>query len=364
MQFKDSILQLPVYKPSNLTATQPGSMVKLSSNENALGPSPRALAAMQAAIGLCHSYPDSSALALRVALANRVGLSPNRVICGNGSDELIMLLSLGFLSEGDEAVMAAGTFISYLLRTREMGGTAVQVPLRPDYTHNLPAMLAAITSRTRLLYVCNPNNPTGTSVGADEISAFLAAVPDHVLVVMDEAYVEYAIRPDFPDTVAALRAGRKNLIILRTFAKIHGLAGLRLGYGLAHPEVIEYLHRARPVFNVNTLAQVGGLAALDDEEHIARTRAHAQRSRAFFEHELGMLGLQPIASETNFIAVYVGDDGAIAEELRQQGYAVMPISGWGVSGCIRISFGTMEQNAGFMAALRYVLEQRSVLTSI
>lgn len=350
MHFKDYIAGLPAYKPAKLIAQQAQGVVKLSSNENPLGPSPRALEAMQAALSNVYRYPDSSATALRQALADHAGLTADHVLCSNGSDELIFLLCVAFLREGDEAVMAHGTFISYFLRTLEMGAQAVRVPLH-DYTHDLEALIAAITPRTRLLFLCNPNNPTGTSNGAAELQALLARVPDDVLVVMDEAYIEFVVRPDYPDLVPELRDGRTNLILLRTFAKIHGLAGLRLGYAYAAPQLIGYLDRARPTFNVNALAQIGGIAALHDQEHVARSRAHANAGREFFQRELTALGLRPIPSETNFVAVDVGDDGAITEGLREHGFTVTPLGGWGLPGLIRISFGTEDENRRFMAAL-------------
>jgi histidinol-phosphate aminotransferase len=276
------------------------------------------------------------------------------VTCSNGSDELILLLCLAMLREGDEAVMAEGTFISYFLRTLEMGARAVRVPLQ-HYTHDLDALAEAITPRTRLLFVCNPNNPTGTSNGAAEVQALLKRVPAHVLVVMDEAYIEYATRPDYPDLLPELRAGRPNLLLLRTFAKIYGLAGLRLGYAFAAPELISYLERARPTFNTNALAQVAGVAALGDTAHVERSRAHASASRHFYTRELRALGLEPIASETNFIAVPVGNDGEVSEALRERGFTVNPLGGWGLPGVIRISFGTEDENQRFMTALRAVL---------
>jgi histidinol-phosphate aminotransferase len=350
MQFKEWIQTLPAYKPPKLIAKQTSDMVKLSSNENALGPSPLALEALHDALPTIYRYPDTAAAALREALAAHVGLTPEHVICSNGSDELVFLLCLTFLREGDEAVMAQGTFISYLLRTIVMGGTPVRVPLR-DYTHDLAALREAITPRTRLLFVCNPNNPTGTSNGAEEVARLLDAVPDNVLVVMDEAYIEYVQRPDYPDLLPEIRNARPNLILLRTFAKIYGLAGLRVGYAYTHPDIVAYLDRARPTFNVNALAQVAAIAALRDSDHVARSRAHAEASRAFFARELPRLGLEPIPSETNFIAVAVGDDAAVTERLYQQGFTVTPLSGWGVPGCIRISFGTEAQNQRFIAAL-------------
>lgn len=354
MHYKEYIKNLPAYKPAKLITGPSEELVKLSSNENPLGPSPLALAALQTALAGIHRYPDSQALGLRAALAERAGLGPEHVTCANGSDELVLLVCLAFLREGDEAVMADGTFISYMRRTLEMGGVPVRVPLR-DYAHDLAAMADAIGPRTRIVFVCNPNNPTGTSSGAAEVRAFLERVPEDVLVVMDEAYIEFVNRPDYPDLLPDLRDGRKNLLLTRTFAKIYGLAGLRLGYAYGHPELISYLEQARPTFNVGLLAQIAGVAALGDSEHLARSRAHTEASRAFFETELRALGLEPIPSETNFVAFAVGDDAAVSEGLRARGYTVTPLAGWGLPGLIRVSFGTEEQNRGFIAALKATL---------
>lgn len=356
MHYKDYIATLPPYKPPKLIRQQPQGVVKLSSNENPLGPSPRALAAIREAAASVNRYPDAGSLALRQGIAAHHDVTPEMVLCTNGSDEMVLLLCLAFLGEGDEAVMAQGTFISYYLRTLEMGAQAVRVPLR-DHTHDLDALAAAVTDRTRLLFVCNPNNPTGTSNGAAELSRLIERVPEDVLVVVDEAYIEFVERPDYPNLLAELRAGRKNLILLRTFAKIYGLAGLRLGYSFGHPEVIGYLERARPTFNVNSLAQAAGLAALEDDEHVARSRAHANACRAQLIRELRSLGLDPIPSQTNFVAVDVGDDMAVTMALMDHGFTVNPLSGWGLPGYIRISFGTDAENARFFEALRAVLAQ-------
>lgn len=354
MRFKPHIQNLPAYKPAKLIAGPAADLVKLSSNENPLGPSPLAVAALHAAVAGVHRYPDSGSLALRQALADHAGLSLAHVTCGNGSDELVLLICLAFLDPGDEVVMAEGTFISYLLRTLELDARPVRVPLSA-YTHDLAAMAAAITPRTRVVFLCNPNNPTGTTNGAAEVAAFLERVPADVLVVLDEAYVEFVGRPDYPDLLPALRDGRPNLLLLRTFAKIHGLAGLRLGYAYGHPDLVAYLERARPTFNINLLAQVAGAAALADAEHVARSRAHADASRSFFLAELRAMGLDPIPSETNFVAVPVGDDAAVSDGLRERGFTVTPLAGWGLPGLIRISFGTEDQNRSFIAALRAVL---------
>ncbi|MBK9942655.1 MAG: histidinol-phosphate transaminase [Kouleothrix sp.] len=354
MHFKEYIATLPPYKPPTLIRKQPAGMVKLSSNENPLGPSPRALAAIQAAAAQVHRYPDAGSLALREAIATRFDLTPNMVLCTNGSDEMVFLLALGFLREGDEAVMAGGSFISYYLRTIEMGGVAVRVPLR-DFTHDLDAMAAAVTNRTRLLFLCNPNNPTGTINSAEQVRQLLERVPEDVLIVADEAYIEFVDQPGYPDLLAELRAQRKNLIVLRTFAKIYGLAGLRLGYAFAHPELIGYLERARPTFNVNAIAQAAGVAALGDEQHVERSRAHATACRRLFMRELQARGLRPIPSATNFIAVQVGDDMQVASALMDHGFTVTPLSGWGLPGYIRISFGADDENARFFAALSGII---------
>ncbi len=354
MRYKEYIANLPPYKPPKLVRQQPTGVVKLSSNENPLGPSPRALAALQAAAENIHRYPDAGALALRQGLAARFGVTPEMIACTNGSDEMVFLLCLAFLREGDEAVLAHGSFISYYLRTLEMGAHAMRVPLR-DHTHDLEAMADAVTDRTRLLFVCNPNNPTGTTNSAAEVARLLACVPEDVLLVMDEAYIEFVDRAEYPDLLAELKAGRRNLVLLRTFAKIYGLAGLRVGYAFGHPDVIGYIERARPTFNVNALGQVAALAALEDEEHVARSRDHAATCRALFLHELRALGLHPIPSQTNFVAVEVGDDAGMAAALMDHGFTVNPLAGWGLPGYIRISFGTDDENARFLTALRDVL---------
>jgi histidinol-phosphate aminotransferase len=351
MYYKEWIEHLPEYKPAELIGRQSQRMVKLSSNENVLGPSPRALEALAPAMLQLNRYPDASSALLRQALGEHAHLSPDHVICGNGSDELVFLLCVAFLREGDEVIMANGAFISYLLRTTIMGGKAVQVPLR-EYTHDLAAMADAITPQTRLIFVCNPNNPTGTSNGAEEVQAFLERVPEDVVVVMDEAYGEYVTRKDYPDLLPELRNGRKNLVLLRTFAKIYGLAGLRLGYGYAHPEVISYLNKVRPIFNVNSLSQAVGVAALKDVVHVARSRSHAESCRRFFGEQLQTMGLQPLPSETNFLAVHVGDDLLVTKQLLSRGFMVTPLTGWGLPGFIRFSFGTDDQNQDFVAALQ------------
>ncbi len=356
LPFKPHIAALPAYKPP---AVPPGlgRVVDLSSNENPLGPSPRAVEALRAAAASVHRYPDAGGSALKEALAAKCGLTSAHIALGNGADEWVLLLCQSLLEPGDEVVMAQGSFISYVLRATQVGAQLVRVPLA-DYTHDLEGMAEAITPRTRLVFVCNPNNPTGTAVNAQQVEAFLQRVPQRVPVAFDEAYYEYALASgsDFPRSVDALRAGQPNLIVLRSFSKIYGLAGLRVGYLLAQPAVVDYLERARPPFNVNRLAQVAALAALDDDEHVRRSVAANEEARAFFSRELAGLGLAYLPTRTNFVAVRVErPSGEVARALLERGFVTTPLDGWGVPGWLRFSFGLPEENRAFIAALKEVV---------
>jgi histidinol-phosphate aminotransferase len=359
MQFKDYLAKLPTFRPPASAGPRPANLARMSSNENPIGPSPKAVAAMHEAINHVNRYPDPGSWPLRHALGAHFGVPGDHVLCTNGSDELIFMLCFAFLREGDEAVMADGSFVSYAMRTASVGGQSIRVPLR-DHVHDLDAMADAITGQTRLVFLCNPNNPTGTILGAEAIANFIDRVPEDTLIVADEAYIEFMEGSDTPDLIAKVAKGRRNLIVTRTFAKIYGLAGLRLGYAFGHPDVVAYLDRARTVFNVNMLAQVAGPAALKDTEHVQRVRAHADHWRKRYTEELRAMGLEPIPSATNFMAVKVGDDAAVAKGLMERGIAVNPIGGWGVPGHIRISFGTDEENERFFVALREVVQQAKV----
>ena len=332
----------------------PAGVARMSANENPLGPSPKAVAAAQQAVLDMHRYADGTGAVLRDALARRVGLQADQVVLTNGSDELIWLICDTFLREGDEVLTAAGTFTSYARRARGQGARLIEVPLL-DYRHDLPAMAAAISPDTRLIFVCIPNNPTGTSNSAAELNTFLAQVPDDVLVVVDEAYVEFATDPDYPQLTAQLQAGRENLLLLRTCAKVYGLAGIRIGYGYAHREIVAALDRMRTYFNVNIVAQAAALAALDDHEHVARSREHAATSRELYSRELGRIGVRVLPGATNFVAIEVADDAALAAQLRDRGFLTNPLSGWGLPGLLRISFGTAAENLALIEALRDLL---------
>ena len=325
-------------------------VIKLASNENPLGPSPKALAVLADAAKTLHRYPDGGAFRLRTALADRWKVSLDQVILGNGSDEIIGLLARAFLSPGDEAVMADNTFVIYKMEVTAAHGVPVIVPLK-DGRHDLTAMAKAITPRTKLLFVCNPNNPTGTMVSATEMDALMAKVPAHAIVVLDEAYCEYARDPHFPDSLGYVRRERQ-AIVLRTFSKIYGLAGLRIGYGVTTAEIAGYLNRVRPPFNTNSLAQRAALAALGDEEHVAKSRALNQTEMAGVRAGLIALGLQPLPSEANFLYFDAGRDGRIVfEALLREGVIVRHIEG----NHVRVTIGLPEENRQFLQALKQVL---------
>ena len=325
-------------------------VIKLASNENPLGPSPKAMAVINDGVATLHRYPDGGAFRLREAIADRWKISADQVILGNGSDEILSFLARTFLAPGDEAVMADQTFVIYKMEVLAAHGKAVVVPLL-QWRHDVTAMADAITERTRLLFLCNPNNPTGTMVSADEVTSLLARVPEHVVVVFDEAYFEYVRSAEFPDSMAYVKQGR-NAIVLRTFSKIYGLAGLRIGYGVTTPEIANFLNRVRPPFNANSLAQLAALAALDDDEHVANSRAVNQAGMDQVVSGLQVLGFAPIASETNFVYVDVGRDGRrIFEALLRLGVIIRHIEGR----MIRITIGQAEENTAFLTALGQVL---------
>ena len=325
-------------------------VIKLASNENPLGPSPKALDALSEGNATLHRYPDGGAFRLREALANRWKVAHDQVILGNGSDEILGLLARTFLAPGDEAVMADQTFIIYKMEVTAAHGKPIIVPLK-QWRHDLRAMADAITERTRLLFLCNPNNPTGTMVSSEEVEHLLSRVPEQVVVVFDEAYFEYVRSRQFPDSMAYVRQGR-NVIVLRTFSKIYGLAGLRIGYGVATPAIINFLNRIRPPFNANSLAQRAALAALGDDEHVARSRAVNEAGMEQVVKGLAALGFSPIPSEANFVYVDVGRDGhAVFEAMLRQGIIVRHIEGR----MVRVTIGLEEENREFLAALNRVI---------
>ncbi len=330
-------------------------VIKLASNENPLGPSPRAMRALAEEAHRIHLYPDSDSYDLRHALARHLGVQPEQVTVGNGADGIIVQTCLAYLDDGDEVIVGRPSFALYDTYTYVMRARLVPVPLR-DYRLDLEGMAAAITDRTKIIFVCNPNNPTGTIVTADEVSAFMARVPDYVLVVFDEAYYEFVRADDFPDTLAYVREGRKNVMTIRTFSKIYGLAGVRLGYAVADPEVLAPLLKVKEPFAVNRLAQAAGVAALEDDGFLEATIAATINGRQFICRGVQRLGLSCIPSHTNFILVRVGPRAReVAQRLLERGIIVRPCDIYGLPEFLRITVGTPKQNARLLSALEEIL---------
>ncbi|HJP83381.1 MAG TPA: histidinol-phosphate transaminase, partial [Fimbriimonadaceae bacterium] len=321
-------------------------VVKLASNENPLGPSPKAVLALKSAAENAHIYPDGAAYDFRSAVNEKFGIPYDQVLVGNGSDELIHLLGLIFL-EGpdDEVVVGNPSFVRYDAAAHLAGSRLVPVPLDENARHDLPAMLGAVTSRTKLVFIANPNNPTGTLVYREEFDAFLSALPPHVTVVLDEAYFEFAAdEPNFPNSADYIRSGATNVVGLRTLSKTYGLAGIRLGYGFAPPAIADAIQRVREPFNANALAQVAGVAALQDDDHIRRTvennRSGLERLRAIFES----YGAKTFPSFANFIFADLGRPSRpIFERLLELGVIVRPGDVLGAPNCLRVSVGTTEE---------------------
>lgn len=330
-----------------------GEIIKLASNENPLGPSPKARQAMIETIERAHFYPDGGGYYLREAIAEQVGLAMANVILGNGSNEIIEFLGHAYLQPGDEVVVARHSFAVYRLMAQLFGAKVVDVA-DPDFVADLDAMLAAITPKTKEVFIANPNNPTGTMVFQAEIDRFMERVPEHVMVVFDEAYYEFL--DEAPDVIKYVRAGR-NVVVLRTFSKIQGLANLRIGYGLAAPEIIEVLQKARQPFNANGIAQAGALAGLRDEAHMDATRRVTHEGRDFLQSEFLEMGLEFVPSHANFVLVRVGDGKKVFDALLRRGIIVRAMGSYGLPEWIRVSVGTMPQNKVFIAALRELASQ-------
>jgi histidinol-phosphate aminotransferase len=330
-------------------------VVKLASNEGPFPPFPAALEAMERAARDLNRYPDGGAFALRTALAARHGVRFEEIVVGGGADGVIDLLSQATLDPGDEIVCGWPSFPSYVLDALKLGATPVKVPLR-DHAYDLEALLAAITPRTKLVYICHPNNPTGTGNPRTELASFFDRVPDHVLVVLDQAYFEYIDDAEYADGVAELFAQGRRVVVLRTFSKIYGLAGERVGYGVAPEDVVAATSKVRRAFDVTATAQAGAIASIGDEEELARRRTANARGRAQLEQALRAHGLEPAGPALgNFLYVEVGDGRAVFEQLLREGVIVRPLAGFGAPEAIRVSVGTEEENAFFAAALGHVL---------
>jgi histidinol-phosphate aminotransferase len=351
---------LPTYQPGrpieevarelNLPANQ---IIKLASNENPFGPSPRALVAIQKVLTNLNLYPDGNAFYLKQKLAEKLGVAPANLVLGNGSNEIIEFIGHAYFAPGVDIVVSQFCFAIYPLVAKMFGANVIVVPAK-DHGHDLPAMLQAITPQTRVVFVANPNNPTGTLASREDVIQFVNEVPDDVLLVMDEAYIEFL--DDAVDFVSLIRLGvRKNLILMRTFSKIYGLAGLRIGYGIGNPDLIATLEKTRQPFNINSIAQAGALAALDDAEHMRKTRENNARGLDFFQRAFRDLKLEFVPSFANFILVRVGEGQKVFDAMQKQGVIVRPMGGYQLPEWIRISVGTPQENERGLNVLKSVI---------
>jgi histidinol-phosphate aminotransferase len=327
-------------------------VVKLASNEGPWGPFPAALEALARTASVLNRYPDGGAFHLRNALAERHGVDPANVVTGAGADAIIGHLSLAALDPGDEIVTAWPSFISYALDALKLGAVVRRIALVDDH-YDLDALLDAIGPRTKLVYVATPNNPTGTMTTRAELDAYFDRVPNHVLTVLDQAYFEYIDHPDYPDGIAEYAKAGRRVLVLRTFSKIYGLAGLRVGYGVGDPDVIEAIGKTRRAFDVNTQAQAAALASLDGERELSERRRLTHEGRGVLERTLREHGLEPAGpAVANFLFVEVGDDALpLFEALLRQGAIVRPLRAFGAPGALRITVGAADENAFFAAAL-------------
>jgi histidinol-phosphate aminotransferase len=350
----DYLRGLPVYVPGKPIEEVERELniraIKLASNENPLGPSPEAMEAVRAALCESHRYPDGGTNVLREKLAKLRGVQIEQIFIGLGSSEIIDLAARVFLRPGLAGLTSEGSYAPFSTAIRA-SGAALHLAKQRDFAYDLHAIAEAITAETRLIYLANPNNPTGTAFGAAELTEFLDRIPQNVLVVLDEAYIHYAARTDMPDSAALFRA-HENLLTLRTFSKVYGLAGLRIGYATATSGLVAAMNKLRTPFNTSGLAQAAAIAALDDHAHVKRSLETNSAERSRLQNALGDLALQPVPSEANFIFVELGPIAKdFCEVLLRAGVIVRPLGWMGFPDAIRVSVGTTEENEAFIKAM-------------
>src|SRR5512139_417076 len=329
--------------------------IKLASNENLLGASPQAIAAIRKELPNIYLYPDGPCTVLRKALASKFGVSEKRVVVSNGADNLILMIANAFVNEGDEVMMADPSFSVYTNVTQIMGGKPIKVKLK-DFAHDLESMLKKVTRKTKLVFICNPNNPTGTTVSLEAFNYFLSKLPKRVIVVLDEAYGDFAEDAFYPNGLDYIKE-RKQLIVLRTFSKVYGLAGLRIGYALGREDLVDCLYQVRDPFPVHRLAQVAAVAALNDREHAVRSIQMVYEGKRYFYKELDKMGLLYVPSQANFVFIdFERDSNEIFQALLREGIIIRPGKTWGYPTCARVTIGRMEDNHRFIEALRRILK--------
>jgi len=332
-------------------------VIKLASNENPLGPSPLAIAATEKVLSKLNLYPDGKSHHLRQALANHLGVEPEQIIVGNGTDGIIVQICLAYLDEDNEVIVSRSSFPIYDIYTHVMRARLIKTPSK-DYGLDLEAMANAISEKTKLIFVCNPNNPTGTIVSKAEVETFMAKVPANVLVVFDEAYYEFVASDEYPESIEYIRQGQENVMILRSFSKIYGLAGIRLGYGIATPEILAPIHKVKEPFSVNLLAQAAGVAALEDEAFLQTTLEANHNGQLYLYRHFDRLGLRYVESHTNFVLVEIGPHAqAVQQELLEKGVIVRLCTGYDLPKCLRVTVGDEMQNTRFIQSLEETLKE-------
>ncbi len=331
---------------------------KLASNENPLGASQKALEAIKSALKDIHRYPDGSCYYLKNKLAEFWGLKPQNFIIGNGSDELIFLTLRAFLNPSDEVIVSRPSFLMYELAATIKGANLKVIPMK-DFRYDLAGIKKAISSKTKVIFIANPDNPCGTYISKEAVEDFIENLPEHVILFYDEAYYEFVDERDYPDVLKFIE--RKSIIVTRTFSKIYGLAGIRIGYGMGHPDLIHYLDKVRDPFNVNSLAQVAALKALDDQDFVKEVQNTIKQGREFLFREFNRLGIEYVKSCTNFILVKIGDNaGNLCEELLNQGVIVRYMAGWGLNDYIRVTIGLKHENEKLTSIIENYLKKEAM----
>jgi histidinol-phosphate aminotransferase len=357
---RDNLLKIQPYEPGKPIEVLrreldlEGEISKLASNENPLGPSPLAIEAIRKSLEEGHLYPDNSCYQLRTRLAEHLEVSPKNLSVGNGTTELILLMGMTFLNPGETFIMSESSFIMGKLVAQVMDSNLIEVPLK-NYRHDFETILKSITNDTKIVYLDNPMNPIGTMMTQSEVSKFMEKIPEDIIVAFDEAYYEYVNDEDFPNTIKYIKE-KKNVIVLRTFSKLYGLAGFRVGYCIAKEDFIEAIKKASPPFSVNRFAQIGALAALDDKDHIKKTKEINEAGKRLLYEHLGKMSVFYIPSETNFVTLDVKTDAnKIAAELQKKGVIVRPLTMYGKPTFLRVTIGTLEQNKRFIETFKQII---------
>ena len=333
-------------------------VIKMASNENPLGPSPKAVAAIRKYLGNINRYPEGGCFYLRQAVAKRLKIKPEQLIFGNGSDELIELTLKAFVNEGDDVVVASPTFLMYEVASTAHGAKIKVVPMR-YFKYDLKAMKDAINKNTKAVFIANPDNPNGTYVARHELEDFLKGLPGETIVFLDEAYFEFVEEQDYPNGLDYL--GKNNIIVTRTFSKVYGLAGLRVGYGVSSPEIIKYMEAVRDPFNVNSLGQIGAIAALKDKEFLSKSKKAVRDGKKFLYSELKAMGVRYVPSVTNFILIELGPESCeVTEKLLKKGVIVRNMKAWGLENFIRVTVGKESENKRFIRELKEVFNDYSL----